>query len=95
MCLCFLTTGAVTCIVQAKLLQTCQALEGRGVGPMSYVGGEETGKDQSANRLLSPVLHALQCLPNTCGLLEFRQHQVCQCFLQGRSCSVWFVRLLG
>ena len=35
-------------IVQAKLLQTCQALEGRLVGPMSYVGGEETSKFQFA-----------------------------------------------
>lgn len=51
------------CIVQAKLLQTCQALEGKGVGPMSYVGGEETGKDQSATRVFQPRLHSLQCLP--------------------------------
>ncbi|KAL3146191.1 hypothetical protein ABBQ32_002897 [Trebouxia sp. C0010 RCD-2024] len=36
---------------QAKLLQTCQALEGRGVGPMSYVGGEETG-----HGIISPLL---------------------------------------
>ena len=52
------------CIMQAKLLQTCQALEGQGVGPMSYVGGEETGKDEPATIACSSsfrILQSLQC----------------------------------
>ena len=41
-CICMVPELALH--LQAKLLQTCLALEGsRGGGPMSYVGGEETG----------------------------------------------------